>query len=268
MGGVRIEIPQWVIDLLYSLNVWRGQWLSWELWLFGAHIFTFTIPPFNFIPGIYVFYALDWLKNAVNDILSVIVPRLDDLSSWRDFLWGEITGWISDRLNNLQWWRDWLIDRAWEAISDIANLWNEVAAFWSNLGTVIDAWWTGTWKWVSAWIIARANDAINTVWGWLLALRTWWDKYNESLFQFLFNPWLFLWNAIVKPLLDNDAATISPLQPVLAWFNTTSKDIDFIIRNPDLWVFQHLEKFITYHQEQVRRAITTFIWRIWFGPYP
>jgi hypothetical protein len=260
---LRINIPDWVVDTLFSLNVWRGQWLYWEFWLFGVHIFTFTIPPFNFIPGIRVYYTILWLTEAANNIFLVVGSGLDDLSDWRDFLWGQITGWITDRLNSLSWYRDWLVERAWAAIGDIANLWVEAFDVWNKIGIAFVVWWEGVWVFLQTWISDRATDAINTVWAMLSAIRIWWDNYSESLFQFLFNPWLFLWNTVVKPLLDNDIATISPLQPVLSWYNVVNAELALIVSDPGLWAFSRLEAFVLRNLERVRRAVTTVLELIW-----
>ncbi len=260
---MRIEIPDWLWGNLVSFNAWRGQWLSWQLWLFGVHIFTFTVPPWNVLVGFGILNALFWLTDAINGFLEWAGDRIDDLTRGLDYVRGIVIPWLSDRVEDLRRGVQYVTDKIAEFAIDVFKLWVEVNAWWTKFWSGIGIWWVGTWTWLNPEIDRRDAAASQSLWDRLAAIREWFDTHGPNLLRFLFNPWAFLWDTVVKPLLDNDILTVSPLQPVLDFYNVVKTEIEALVRDPALWVYLQLEAYVKRNAELVRRAVTTVLELMW-----
>ncbi|KKL78912.1 hypothetical protein LCGC14_2020130 [marine sediment metagenome] len=260
---MRIEIPDWLWGSLVSFNAWRGQWLSWQLWLFGVHIFTFTVPPSNVLVGFGILNALFWLTGAINAFFDWASDRIDDLIRGLDYVRGILVPWLSDRIDDLIAWRDWLVSKSIELGQAIANLWLEADDVWRKITSGMDAWWGLRLPSFTTLITGIANAVSGALEDRMEPIRVWWNAYAAPVVNFLQNPWNWLFFPVISPLISDFIARFLPFQPVLDWFNIVKAEVMTLTADPGLWAYLQLERFIMRNAERVRKAVTTFLEVIW-----
>jgi hypothetical protein len=200
-----VQLPAAVRSALDSgwCNLGAGEWGSF----LGVNL-----PPWGLEPGREALKAIDFILNAVNDVITRA-----------EVIWGKAYNAALTAGNALSKIDDWL--------SYAANWWN----------SLITSWWSGAQEWVKVWV----QDKFNTLWAFIQSagrdINNLYSK-NQNLTDTTksWQTWLL-----------GSLASISPIDTLIAGYNKMESfysvyltQIGDFFRDPPGWIFDRIDDWL------------------------